>query len=342
LIVVSDPRRHPGHLEGPMRTALLILLLVVATRVEAVVPLDTVQWASDSARPTAAGIARRVQAYYLVDFTAEAGRNMYWNLRESVRDTKLSGNHNVIHFLLVTGGSIEQTPEGEATEYWCKGVSGNHGLVRAFGGDARAVIVLVDGTGRVTSITRLGDANQEKKGIEALYKTATPLVEDASQFPLGCKASLQWLRLGDVNHAIKDLKKAGADGPAFVKLVTERANVLVEMDTKILVDPSTMPSDRLIALQRLNGLLQDFPGVPSAAAAGVAIKKSKDDKQLAAEQTAYGMLMEYLNIMRKTAAKKTPEVQMQWIPGLTAKFGGTYAAEIATMIRRASRLDQSE
>jgi hypothetical protein len=33
---------------------------------------------------------------------------------------------------------------------------------------------------------------------------------------------------------------------------------------------------------------------------------------------------------------------MEWLPGITAKFGGTYAAEVATMIRTASKLDEEK
>jgi uncharacterized protein (DUF697 family) len=38
--------------------------------------------------------------------------------------------------------------------------------------------------------------------------------------------------------------------------------------------------------------------------------------------------------------KKIKEVQREWIPMITSKFGGTYAAEVATMIRHASLLDE--
>ncbi len=325
-----------------MRTPFLTLLLLLAGSLPAVVPLEGIQWASDSAKPSETGIAHRAQVYFLVDHTEEAGRGKYWGLRDFSRDTKLANKFEVLNFLVVVGGTIEPSREDEAKEYWCKGVSSNHGLVRAFGGDATAVIVLVDGHGRVTSISRLGDPNQEKKAIEALYPSASPLVADASQFPLSCKVPLEWLRVGDTARAMKSLSKAGADAPKFAKLVTDRVNEFVEMDTKRLNDPATMAADKMIVLKRLNGIMAEFPQTPAASAATQAIKKSKDDKQLANEQQAYAMLMAYIEVMRKTSAKKTKETQLQWIPGITAKFGGTYAAEIATMIRKASRLDQTE
>jgi len=134
-----------------MRTPVLTLLLFLASSLPAVVSLEGVQWASDSAKPTATGIAYRTQVYFLVDFTDEAGRNKYWSLREFCRDTKLATRFDVLHFLIAVDGAIEPARDGEAKEFWCKGVSGNHGLVRAFGGDALAVIVLVDGKRSVVS-----------------------------------------------------------------------------------------------------------------------------------------------------------------------------------------------
>jgi hypothetical protein len=326
-----------------MRTLFLTLLLLsAAATLPAVVSLEGVQWAPDSAKPTEAGIARRAQVYLLADFSEEAGRNKYWGMRDLARDAKIANKFETMHFLIVTGQTPEPYREGEPAEYWVKGVSNNNGLIRAFVGDAPAAIVLVDGTGRVTSVGRLGDPYQEKKGIDALAGTAKPLVNDPSQFPLTCKVPLADLRLGDVNRAMKNLKKAGPDAPAFIKIVNDRANALVEMDVTLLNDPASMAADKMIALERLNGLLAEFPKVPAASAAQVAIKKSKDDKQLANEQAAYAMLTGYFEAMRKVSAKKAKEVQLQWIPGITSKFGGTYAAEVATMIRKASRLDQTE
>lgn len=325
-----------------MRTLFLTWLLSLTAGLSAAIPLDSVQWTADSAKPTEAGMARRVQVFMLADFSEKTGSDKYWNMRDLARDAKFGGKFEYLSFLIVVGGNIEAYKDGEPVETWCKGVSNNNGLVRAFAGDAIAAIVLVDGTGRITNISRLGNVDSEKKGIEALGPTAKPLVSDASQFPLSCKVPLDDLRFGDVNRAIKNLKKAGPDAPAFVKKVTDRVNEMVEMDVALLNDPATMAADKMIALKRLNGLLAEFPKVPAASAAALAIKKTKDDKQLAKEQAAYAMLNEYITAMKKVSAKKVKETQLQWIPGITDKFGGTYAAEVATMIRKASRLDQTE
>lgn len=325
-----------------MRSVFLALLLSLAGSMSAAVPLETVQWFSDSAKPTEAGIARRAQVYFLVDFTDNVGRDKYWGLRDMVKDTKIANKFEIMHFLVTTNGTPEPPRDGDPAEFWCKGSSTNHGLVRAFGGDATAVIVLVDGNGRVTSVSRLGDPNLERKAIDALAPTAKPLVADASQFPLSCKVPLADLRVGDVNRAMKNLKKAGNDAPLFIKVVTDRVNAMVEMDVALLNDPATMAADKMLAIKRVNGLLAEFPKVPAASAATLAIKKTKDDKQLANEQAAYAMLMSYFEAMKKVPTKKAKETQLQWIPGITAKFGGTYAAEVATMIRKASRLDSTE
>ena len=325
-----------------MRYFLLTCLLSFAAGLSAAIPLDSVQWNPDSAKPTEAGMARRVQTFFLVDFSEDTGRSKYWSMRDQARDTKLAGKFEFLHFLIVVGGTIEQYKEGDPVENWCKGVSNHNGLVRAFVGDFPAAIVLVDGNGRITSISRLGNPDSERKAIDALGGTAKPLVVDPSQFPLTCKVPLADLRVGDVNRAMKNLKKAGPDAPAFVKMVSDRVNAMVELDVTLLNDPATMAADKMIALKRLNGLLAEFPKVPAASAAALAIKKTKDDKQLAKEQAAYAMLNEYIAAMKKVSAKKVKDTQLQWIPGITDKFGGTYAAEVATMIRKASRLDQTE
>ena len=330
-----------------MRTTYLMLLLALAllmctaASVSAAVPLDTVKWAADSAKPTEGGIARRAQVYFLVDHNEEAGRNKYGGIRNLATEAKIANKFEILHFLIVSGGTIEPTREGEP-EYWCKGVTSNNGLVRAFVGDYVAAIVMVDGNGRITNISRLGNPDTERKAIDALASTAKPLVTDPSQFPLTCKVPLADLRVGDVNRAMKNLKMAGPDAAIFMKLVTDRVNVMVEMDVTLLNDPATMAADKMIAIKRLNALLADFPKLPAASAATLAIKKTKDDKQLAKEQAAYAMLMGYFDAMKKVSAKKAKENQLQWIPGITAKFGGTYAAEIATMIRKASLLDQTD
>jgi hypothetical protein len=327
---------------GFMRALLLTTLLFLAGNLSAVVPLDTVKWANDSAVPSVVGIAHRVQAYFLLDFTEDAGRNKYVGVRELCRDTELATTFEALHILVVSNGQIDPPTESdkEKKEFWCKGVSSNRGLVHAFGGNTDSVVVLVDGSGRVSKISRTVNPFEQRDPIRKLYNTARPMVSDLSQFPLSCKIPLESLCLGDIGRATKLLHKAGSDAPIIVKMITDQANHFIEMDTALLTNPATMAADRMIAVKRLNGILAEFPKSTSAPAAKAALKKAKDDKQIAKEQQAYDILMQYFVAMERVPTKRIKDVQREWIPMITAKFGGTYAAEIATMIRQASLLDE--
>ena len=323
-----------------MRTLLLTMLLFLASHLSAVVPLETVKWASDSAVPSEVGIAHRVQAYFLLDFTEDAGRNKYGGVRDFAREQKLATTFEVLHILVVANGQINPPAEGDKKEFWCKGVTSNKGLVHAFGGNTDSVIVLVDGNGRVSKISRMENPFDQRDSIQKQYKTAKPMVSDLSQFPLSCKIPLENLCLGDIVRTTKSLNKAGADAQLIVKMITDQANHFIEMDTTLLTNPATTAADRMIAVKRLNGILTDFSKSAAAPAAKAALKKTKDDKPLAKEQQAYDVLMQYFAAMDKVPAKKIKEVQREWIPLITAKYGGTYAAEIATMIRQTSLLDE--
>ena len=325
-----------------MRTLLLTTLFFFASQLSAVVPLETVKWASDSPVPSEAGIAHRVQAYFLLDFAEDAGRNKYGGVRDFARDSKLATTFEVLHILVVTNGQLDLPAESDKDkkEFWCKGVSSNKGLVHAFGGNTDSVIVLVDGSGRVTKISRMANPNDQRDSIHKLFNTAKPMVSDLSQFPLSCKIPLENLCLGDIGRTTKSLNRAGADAPLVVKLITDQAKHFIEMDTTLLTNPASTAADRMLAVKRLNGILTEFPKSAAAPAAKAALKKTKDDKQLAKEQQAYEILLQYFAAMEKVPAKKIKEVQWEWIPKITAKFGGTYAAEVATMIRQASLMDE--
>ena len=134
----------------------------------------------------------------------------------------------------------------------------------------------------------------------------------------------------------------------MVKTVSEQSNRMIESDTKVLEDPAANAPTRMIAYLRLNSLLDEFPNVPAHAAAAKAIRQVRSDKQVGAELAAcqpvksvVGLsLQDYLHALKRIQPKKVPEMQMQWLPMINAKYAGTYAAEIATMIKHASRLDQ--
>jgi hypothetical protein len=348
-----DPHRPPGRetrpdgptLESRMRSAALLMLSLLAAGVPAMagegVPFETLSWTSDSAAPTETGLARRVQAYFLINMDEEAGKGLYWNLRGGFGQ-KYEHNYRIACQLIGCNGDVPIKNENE-TETWCKAVDQSGALVRTFAGDATAALVVVDATGRIVQISRLGTSNdQERKSIEALFPAAQPLIDNDGLFPLACKGALKWLKLGDVKHAIKDLQKLGPNGTDLLKAITEQASRLIGDDAKLLADDSATASTRFIALQRVTRLMGEFPGTPAEPAAAKAIRASRSDKPLATEAAAWAMLQEYLQAMKKTPAKKVADLQRQWLPMITAKAGGTYAAEVATMIRRAARLDQEE
>ena len=330
----------PSCVEDFMRALLFIVFLSLAGSLSAVVPLDTVKWTKDSPVPSEAGIAHRVQSYFLVDFSEDAGRGKYGGLRDFARDTKLATTFQVVHILVVANGQIDPLAEGDKKEFWCRGMTSNRGLVRAFGGNTNFVSVLVDGNGRVAKISRIENPSEVTEPIKKLYSTTRPIVTDVSQFPLSFKVPLEALCSGDINRAMRSLSRAGADAPVFVKTVTDQVNRFIETDTALLTNPATLAADKMIAVKRLNGILAEFPKSAAAPAAKTALKKTKDDKQLAKEQQAYDMLMQYFSAMERVSTKKIKDVQREWLPGITAKYGGTYAAEVATMIRHASMLDE--
>ncbi len=319
---------------------LLVLLALTATGAESV-PFDTISWAADSGSPTAAGLARRVQVYFLVNFEDPVGMGLYWNIRGGYGQ-RYPTSYNVQCILIGSRGQLPTRNETDPPEYWDKGFDSAGELLPAFaGGDASAALVVVDGSGKITMISRLGgNADAERKGIEALFKDTQPLIDNEGMFPLSLKNAIKWLRIGDINRAMKEGQKLGGDGMTMVKTIGEQSNRLIETDTKVLNDPASPVATRLVAYLRLGSLLDEFPNAPAHVNAAKALKGVKSDKQLSTELEGWGMLQEYYKSMKRIQAKKVPEVQQQWLPMITAKFGGTYAAEIATMIKHASRLDQ--
>jgi hypothetical protein len=305
------------------------------------VPFDTLSWTADSATPSEAGISHRAQVYFLVNLEDTAGTQLYWSLRGGYGQ-RYPTSYTAQVFLIGSKGSMPTRADTDVPDYWDKAYDNAGALLPAFaGGDATGAMVLVDGSGKIVQISRLGaNADAERKVIEALFKDTQPLVDNEGAFPLSVKNSIKWLRLGDVNRAMKESQKLGADGMTVAKVVAEQSNRMIETDTKVLEDIAASAPVRMISLLRLGSLLEEFPNAPAHVAAAKAIKMTKGDKQVTNELTAWGALQEYYHSLKRIQAKKVPEIQMQWLPMITAKYSGTYAAEIATMIKHASRLDQ--
>jgi hypothetical protein len=114
---------------------------------------------------------------------------------------------------------------------------------------------------------------------------------------------------------------------------------MIDMDCKIIADLATTPSERLIAMNRLQGIMADMPSATANKEARDVLKKIKDDKALMNEIAAFAMLTEYIGAMKKVPAKKATETQAQWLGGINAKFAGTYAAEIASKIKKCSKIE---
>src|SRR5271170_2211982 len=167
-----------------MRSLVLLVLLALSAAGAESVPFDTISWAADSGSPTAAGLARRVQVYFLVNFEDPVGMGLYWNIRGGYGQ-RWPTNYAVQCFLLGSRGQLPTRNETDPPEYWDKGFDSGSGLLPAFAGDASAALVVVDGNGKITMITRLGgNADAERKGIEALFKEAQPLIDNEGMFPL--------------------------------------------------------------------------------------------------------------------------------------------------------------
>lgn len=327
-----------------LATSLFATVLFAATlplRAEGV-PLDTLAWCADiGANPTPAGMAGRVQCWFIIDLEEESGRQIYWSLRGRVQKT-YENKYQILHFMVGANGDPPQKAEVEV-EWWAKARDQSSSLVRAFAGDSLAAVVIVDGKGKITRVARLGGTNDnEWKTADSLYPTATPLVDDEGAFPLGCKKALKWVKLGDLKRVNKEIPKLGPDGPAMAKGLLEGANKMIEADAQLIAGGATPVAERMLAIERVQAVMAEFPGAKAAKQATDAIKQVGKDKALQNEQAAYAMLQDYFRAMRKISVKKVKGVQMEWLPGITAKFGGTYAAEVATMIRAASRLDEKE
>ena len=306
------------------------------------VPIDTLAWSSDiAATPSPAGMAGRVQVWFLVDLEEESGKQIYWSLRGKTQKT-YDTKYQILHVFVGANGDPPQKAESEA-EWWAKARDQSSSLVRAFAGDSLGAVVIVDGKGRITRVARLSSNNDaEWKTGDSLYPTALPLVDDESMFPIGCKKALKWIKLGDIKKATKEIPKLGPDGPAMAKGLTDGANKMIEADAQIIAGGSSSASQRMLAIERVQAVMAEFPGSKAAKGAMDAIKQVSKDKALQNEQAAYAMLQDYYRAMRKISVKKVKGVQMEWLPAITAKYGGTYAAEVATMIRTASRLDEEK
>lgn len=305
-----------------------------------VVPFNQVQWSDETpGQPSTAGLAGRWQLIIVVDWEeaeGKTGRTTYKDFANKLYKDQTS-EQRFIPIAIGVNGTLDRRGDTEPNVI-LKGGS-QPGLLRALAGDANGALVLVAPDGRVQRIQRQsGDINPIRSKLEKDLSSATPLLSAPASFPATCKAALELLRLGDVGGAVGVARKRlGPDGALLIKSLQEQANVLIEADTARVSAATSTAGERFIARERLKGLLEEFPGLPAAAAATAALK-AKPSADLLAEAKAWAALQDYLAQMGKLSAKKSVAVQQQMIPGIIAAFPGTYAAELATMIKAAARL----
>jgi hypothetical protein len=334
-----------------MRPLLLLALLAACAEVSAAaappitwLPLPAFTWHSDQPTPQGAGLLGRALAIVVIDWDRREGNTgpaTFWSLRWWWNDGGRPIDFRQGALMLSSGGGQFNHKDPDKAERILKGQDTSGGLVRALGGDASAVVMLVNAQGRVVRIMRCsGDANGFAREFDALVPKEAALVANESQFPVACKPATDLLKEADVKGALAlCARKLGADGAALAKAVAERADALLDAELAVLDDGASQPSARLIARGRVEDLLAAFPQAKRAADAGKALKALKADKAVATEQAAWAALTDYLAQAAKAPPKKLPEVQKQLLGAITAKFPETYAAELAGMIRTASRLD---
>jgi hypothetical protein len=299
-----------------------------------------VQWGGDTPnQPTTAGLAGRWQVILVVDWEegeGKTGRGTYWNFAGNYYRNQ-TGEQRFIPIAIAVNGMPDNRGETEPNVILKGGAQA--GLLRALAGDANGALVVVAPDGRVQRLQRRsGDINEVREKLEKELGSATPLVSAPASFPPSCKPALELLRVGDVPAALAlARKKLGPDGAQLTKALQEQANTLIEADTTRFASPASSASDRFIARERLKGLLEEFPGSPAAAAAATALK-AKPDKELQTEVQAWAVLQDYFTQMNKTSPKKSALLQQQLIPGIIAKFPGTYAADVAALIKAAAKL----
>jgi hypothetical protein len=335
-----------------MRPVLLALLLGAATLVRAaplaaaappapfhVLPLGQVQWSGETpAPPSASGLAGRWQAIIVVDWDdgdAKRGQHTWnsygWNFSENI-----TTEQRVIPIAIAVNGSLPARGEGQPNVV-LKG-SADAGLLRALVGDSKGAYILVAPDGLVKRLMRhTGDCGSLRTDLQADLALAAPLAADVAGLPAACTPALEMLRVGDVPGALAlARKKLGADGASLVGSLQERANAMIIADTTLIGASTTSPAERMLARERLKGLVGDFPSAPAGAAA-LALLKTRPDAGVQAEMAAWARLQDYFAQMAKASPKKGPALQASLLSALIAACPGTYAADIAGMIKVAAR-----
>jgi len=304
---------------------------------------SSISWHGDHAAPVGAGFVGRAIAIVVVDWQrAEGGaigpgQQTYWHLRWSWTEKGMNGRYGAMALSVV--GSLPRQDQ-DRIEKFAKGQDNSGGLLRALGGDASAVVMLVNDEGRVTRIARCFNEESFSAQFTALVpKEDLSLFKDEGQYPVACKPVFALLAVGDIKGALAMCsKKLGADGMALAKDITTQAGVVCDRELARFADPSLSAAQRFIAQGRLTDVLAVFPNTAKAGEMAKVAKSLKGDKTYAAEVAGWAAFQDYLAQMGKVQPKKAVELQKQLLKAIETKYPDTYAAELVGMIRSAAQL----
>ena len=328
---------------------MLILALIMSSVVAAGDPTmewlplpATISWHGDHPAPTGAGLVGRAMAIVVVDWQREegnTGQKTYWNLRWSWTERGMNGRIGGMALSMV--GSLPREDK-DRPERFMKGQDNGGGFLRAMGGDADAVVMLVNPEGRVTNIQRCFDETSFSAQWEALApKEELSLMRDEGQYPVACKPAFALMALGDVKGALAlCAKKLGADGATLAKDIIARSEIVLDAELARFSDSSLAMSQRFIAQGRLVDLLAVFPSAAKSAEVAKIAKGLKGDKAFAAEVAGWAALQDYVVQMGKAQPKKAADLQKQLLKVISTKYPDTYAAELVGMIRLAARVQE--
>lgn len=303
------------------------------------IPFGQVQWDEETPnRPDTAGLAGRWQVILVVNREKGEGRTGRDTFSAFAYDYYQNEplDQRFIPIAIGVDGPLANRHANQPNVV-LKG-SGQPGLLRALAGDADAALVVVAPDGRVRRLQRhAGGIGDIRHKLEKELGLATPLAGTGTH-PAARAPALELLRVADVDGALGFIrKKLGSDGIQLAKELQAQADALIAADAARFSAPTTTPVDRFIAGERLKGLLMEFPALPAAPAALAALRAGPKP-ELQAEARAWAALQDYLAQMGKAPAKRATPLQQQLIPALIAAFPGTYAAEIAGMIKTAARI----
>ncbi len=321
----------------PTRLALLAFAgLLAGPALRAEIAPEQLTWANEYGVPSHVGMAGRAQYWLVVDREGDRGMKAFWEMAGRVHDKLLSDLRVVTVAVAINRGFEPKKESDRDGNRWLHAEDPGGDLLRVLAGDATAVSVLVDGDGRVVEITRGADEPLYKR-LDALIQAAQPQVP-VSDLPKDSKALSEALRAGDLKLADKAARKS-ADAPVAFKALSERLKELAQADAGRVSDLTQNSPTRFVAWLRLGRLCAERPALASDATVAAALKTGRTDAEIKRENGGWAAFQDYLATMRKTPPKKQADYQKAAIAGIIEHHGGTYAAELATLIKAAAKLE---